>query len=97
MVNKRSISSTEEIEIDTQTEQDRFKEFALKLNELRTDRKKESELKVFKSPDGSYNFISEESQEARKIKKSWLMIKTNATEKTLWDLFIIILAVYNCF
>ena len=25
------------------------------------------------------------------------MIKTNASEKTLWDLFIIILAVYNCF
>jgi hypothetical protein len=69
----------------------------MQLNSLRTDKKKESELKVFKSPDGSYNYISEESQEAKKSKKSWLMVKTNATEKTCWDLFIIILAVYNCF
>lgn len=69
----------------------------MQLNSLRTDKKKESELKVFKSSDGSYNYISEESQEAKKSKKSWLMVKTNANEKTIWDLFIIILAVYNCF
>ena len=71
--------------------------FAEKLNSLRTKKNKESELKVFKSSDGSFNFISEESLELRKKKKSWLMIKTNASSKTYWDLLIILLAIYNCF
>jgi hypothetical protein len=47
--------------VDILTEKERFQDFALQLNTLRTDKKKESELKVFKSLDGSYNYISEES------------------------------------
>ena len=65
-----SVSSREEAEPVSPSEKERLKDFAKQLNLLRTDKTKQSELKVYNSSDSSYYYISEESLESRKGKRS---------------------------
>jgi len=54
------------------------------------------QLRVVKADDGTVTFIEEERIILTEGKGS-CMVRVNDPRKTNWDLFVITLAVYNCF
>ena len=57
---------------------------------------KEVKLLIKTSEDGTFQFIEEQRQVSSMIDRKW-MIQLNNPLKTKWDIFIIVLAVYNSF